>query len=396
MEIIKVSDLTPHPRNKEFFDDITGDNWELFLESVEQNGVIEPIVVTQELMIVSGHQRIKACKELEIEDILVRIKVYKEDEVRGLNIEDVILEELIICNIRNRAIPNNNPIKFGRCLKFLEEINGVKQGGDRKSKCKLFTLKTQQDLADEIGISKRTWQNYTKLTELIPEIQDLIQDGKVSSEVGGKIFAKMSDDEQEKLLSIIGIDKIANMNTKQVKNVVGIAKDNEKSDIETIREIIKTIEPADYIEIKEYVDIAKASIKKKDSELLELTKQIQQMRITDEGLAKAESKRKKLEQELIEGESKLQDINKLYGDATNTLKKQRQLNDLIDQHKDLIKLVESKFIGFVPHNMGKDNYDGILKEYRICLERSLDFVDELQGKEKYKTIEEVDIIEYDV
>ena len=67
----------------------------------------------------------------------------------------------------------------------------MKQGGDRKSKCKLFTLKTQQDLADEIGISKRTWQNYTKLTELIPEIQDLIQDGKVSAEIGRKIFARM-------------------------------------------------------------------------------------------------------------------------------------------------------------------------------------------------------------
>lgn len=34
MNLYNVDDLTPHPRNKEFFDDMTGERWEDFLESV--------------------------------------------------------------------------------------------------------------------------------------------------------------------------------------------------------------------------------------------------------------------------------------------------------------------------------------------------------------------------
>lgn len=36
---------------------------------------------------------------------------------------------------------------------------------------------TQKDLSDEIGIDVRTMQNYKKLTELIPELEDLVDTG---------------------------------------------------------------------------------------------------------------------------------------------------------------------------------------------------------------------------
>ena len=74
MEIIEVSKLKPHPRNSDFFDDITGDNWTEFLKSVETSGVIEPVVISDRHMIVSGHQRVRACQELSIKDVLCRVK----------------------------------------------------------------------------------------------------------------------------------------------------------------------------------------------------------------------------------------------------------------------------------------------------------------------------------
>ena len=39
---INVNELTPHPRNEEFFDDIEGEKWQDFLKSVETSGIIEP------------------------------------------------------------------------------------------------------------------------------------------------------------------------------------------------------------------------------------------------------------------------------------------------------------------------------------------------------------------
>lgn len=61
MELMNPNKLTPHPRNVEFFDDMDGQKWKDFLKSVETSGVIEPVIVTQDLVIVSGHQRVRAC-----------------------------------------------------------------------------------------------------------------------------------------------------------------------------------------------------------------------------------------------------------------------------------------------------------------------------------------------
>ncbi len=40
MQNIKVSELSSHPRNTEFFDDMSGEKWKEFLESVKSRGVI--------------------------------------------------------------------------------------------------------------------------------------------------------------------------------------------------------------------------------------------------------------------------------------------------------------------------------------------------------------------
>lgn len=64
MQQINVNELKPHPRNNEFFDDMSGEKWQEFLDSIKTRGVIEPIVITRDKVIVSRHQRVRACKEL--------------------------------------------------------------------------------------------------------------------------------------------------------------------------------------------------------------------------------------------------------------------------------------------------------------------------------------------
>ena len=67
MELIEVSKLKPFPKNDYFFDDLTGPQWEEFKKSIKSSGVIEPVIVTTDLVIISGHQRVRACKELGID-----------------------------------------------------------------------------------------------------------------------------------------------------------------------------------------------------------------------------------------------------------------------------------------------------------------------------------------
>ena len=100
MQQINIKELKPHPRNNEFFDDITGEKWEELLNSIRKRikdhkrGNIEPIIITQDKIIVSGHQRVRAFKELGIPTIEAEIRIYDSD--------DEILLDLLESNIRRK------------------------------------------------------------------------------------------------------------------------------------------------------------------------------------------------------------------------------------------------------------------------------------------------------
>ena len=129
MEMISIQKLNEHPRNKEFFDDIIGDRWEDFKVSIVRRGVVEPIVVTQDLTIVSGHQRVRACKELGLLNLPCSIKHYSDTENRTK--DDLIIEDLISTNIMQRGVGNVNPIKMAKCIMELERNKGIQNGGSR-------------------------------------------------------------------------------------------------------------------------------------------------------------------------------------------------------------------------------------------------------------------------
>lgn len=74
--------------------------------------------------------------------------------------------------IRQRGIGNPNPIKLGRCIRELERIYGIKEG--RPEKLPEVSEVNQSDIAEMIGISVDTLQNYKKRTELVPELQELL------------------------------------------------------------------------------------------------------------------------------------------------------------------------------------------------------------------------------
>ena len=185
MQQININELKPHPRNTEFFDDITGSNWEQFKDSMKERinkgkpGNVEPIVITPDKIIVSGNQRTRGLKELGVEYVNAEIKIYES--------EDEILADLIETNIRQRGIGNPNPVKLGRCIKELERIYGIYQGGHGSNQYvqtsnNYNSAKTEEDIAKEIGISISTLQNYKKLTEMIPELEELVDTGIVTKD----------------------------------------------------------------------------------------------------------------------------------------------------------------------------------------------------------------------
>lgn len=243
MQQININELKPHPRNSEFFDDMTGDAWNAFKESISTSGIIEPIVVTQDMVIVSGHQRVRAAKELNMSTIMVDIRKYEND--------DKVLKDLIETNIRQRGIGNPNPIKLGRCIKELERIYGIQHGatsfqGNQHNKVspKISESPNQEQLAEMIGISVDTLNNYKKLTELIPELEDLVDTGILAPTTTALALVKyMSPSEQEEFVRSMDITKKITKGQVQqyIDKIKQLENDNPKvKELETQISELKT------------------------------------------------------------------------------------------------------------------------------------------------------------
>lgn len=237
MQEININKLKPHPRNNEFFDDMTGEKWNEFLESIKSRGVIEPVVITQDYTIVSGHQRVRACKELGIPKI--------NCEIHNYNSDDEVLQDLIETNIRQRGSIDGSTRKNGMIAKELERIYGVRNGsaGKRSLEPNNSGL-TQKDIADKMRISVDTLNNFKKLTEMIPELSDLVDTGIVSKTTALAIVKQLSQDEQEQLIANMDVTK--KITQKKVQEEIDKIKSN--SPAPEVREV--QVVPEDYETLK--------------------------------------------------------------------------------------------------------------------------------------------------
>lgn len=232
MQMMNVDKLIPHRKNTYFFDDIKDEPWFAFIDSIQTSGVIEPIIATQDNVIVSGHQRVRACKELGIKEVAV--------EVRHYDSEDEILKQLIETNICQRGIGNVNAVKMGRCLKELERIEEIRHGGDRKSKAhNALLIKTQSDLADEIGISIDQYKRYKSLTSLVPELQDAVQTGTITATTAYGLVKKLTPDEQKQLA-----EKLSGSDKKRSFSEVNAMIDEVKAENDKLRRLLSEKEVA--------------------------------------------------------------------------------------------------------------------------------------------------------
>lgn len=228
MQELLVSELKEHPKNGYFFDDMTGEKWQEFLESVKTSGVIEPIVVTQDKVIVSGHQRVRACKELGIPKVMSEIHIYDND--------DQIIKDLLETNIRQRGSVGGSDIKLGRRIKELERIYGVRQGSANPKGTKIGSSSTnggshdftQDDLLSMLGMDKESYRRAKTLAKLPPEIQDLVESGSVSVSTASRLIAKLSVEDQKRLAKMLPQEKKTSKEVQDYIDQINRLKENYK------------------------------------------------------------------------------------------------------------------------------------------------------------------------
>lgn len=99
--------------------------------------------------------------------------------------DDEVLLDLLESNIRRRGEIGGSAKKVGKRIKELERLYGIQNGSTsfQGNQYEVVTnkseapKKTQEQLAAQMGISVDTLQNYKLLSEMIPELSDLVDTG---------------------------------------------------------------------------------------------------------------------------------------------------------------------------------------------------------------------------
>ena len=249
---------------------------------------------------------------MDLLDIPCRITYYPDfDEKFNRTKDDMILEDLICTNIMQRGVGNVNPMKMAKCIMELERIYGIRKGSSNEKgtiighQDNLYDGKTQSELANQLKISQQQLGDYKKLTNLIPELQLMVENGSMKATVGYKIWAKMSQEEQEKFFEEIGREKIKTMTQKATEKYIEennklIKELEEEKNKPKEKEYIETvIDKTDYSSI-DNLEIEKKSLQLKIIEL--------QDRMSKQKVEYADNP--KLSNELEMAEKQLEDLNK--------------------------------------------------------------------------------------
>lgn len=105
------------------------------------------------------------------------------------------LQDLLETNVRQRGDIGGSAKKVGLRIKELERIYGVRDGSSGKRILEPNnSAPKQSDLATQMGISVDTLQNYKKLTEMIPELEELVDTGITTPTTALAIMRNLSEE----------------------------------------------------------------------------------------------------------------------------------------------------------------------------------------------------------
>ena len=115
---MKVSELKPHPINSTIYKD-NPDALKELIHSINLNGLLEPLVINRSNMVISGHRRLQALKEIGWEKCDCRLSEFENEIIAliQLNSYRLKVESEIVREAELLKTEYSKQIKKGRPLK---------------------------------------------------------------------------------------------------------------------------------------------------------------------------------------------------------------------------------------------------------------------------------------
>ena len=167
----EIDDFPDHPFKVKLDEDM-----EQLVQSIKERGIITPVTLRPKedgrYEIVSGHRRKKACELAGFDTVKAEVREMTRDEAIILMVESNLQRSVIL--------PSEKAFSYKMRL---EAMN--RQGQRTDLTCdpvghKLQGVKSVEIVADSSPDSKTQVQRYIRLTELIPELLDLVDEGRIA------------------------------------------------------------------------------------------------------------------------------------------------------------------------------------------------------------------------
>ena len=142
------------------------------VESVKERGVITPATVRQKedgrYELVSGHRRKRACELAGFETLRSEIVDLNRDEATILMVESNFQ--------RSEILPSEKAFAYKMRLEAMKR----QAGRPAKNNSPVGTnLRTDEQIAQETGDSRNQIHRYVRLTNLVPELLEFVDEGRI-------------------------------------------------------------------------------------------------------------------------------------------------------------------------------------------------------------------------
>ena len=246
LPIAKLKPFANHP-----YKVIDNEDMQSLVESIKSQGVLNPITVrpiSDGYEIISGHRRVFACKKLSFEFIPAFVKEMSREEAI-IVMTDTNLH-------RDRLLPSE------KAFAYKMKLDAIKRQGERtdltSAQVGHKSLTSVERIAIENDESKTQVQRYISLTKLIPELLEMVDDGKIALTPAVEI-SKLQRESQELLYKActfydctpsyaqtVHLRKLADrgeLSEKKIHEIMGEEKANQREKIVIYMDELKRFYP---------------------------------------------------------------------------------------------------------------------------------------------------------
>ena len=162
-----IDDFPDHPFKVRMDEDM-----QQLVESIKERGLIHPVILRKKedgrYEIVSGHRRKKACEIAGLTMIKAEVREMTRDEAIIMMVESNLQRSVIL--------PSEKAYSYKMRLEAMKRMAGRPLKDNSGPVVQNFS---RDQLGEDVGESGRQISRYIRLTELQPEILELVDEGKI-------------------------------------------------------------------------------------------------------------------------------------------------------------------------------------------------------------------------